>query len=100
MNSAEKFFKDLPNKLKVQTTCTALLHTYVQHKDTAKAESLMEKMFECGFMKYPLPYNHMLTLYISQGQLEKVPGLIQELKKNTSLDSHIQSGVDSFCITE
>ncbi|KAG5629383.1 hypothetical protein H5410_001100 [Solanum commersonii] len=30
--------------LEVQTTCAALLHTYVQHKDTAKAESLMEKM--------------------------------------------------------
>ncbi|KAH0764610.1 hypothetical protein KY285_000481 [Solanum tuberosum] len=28
----------------------------------------------------------MLTLYISQGQLEKVSGLIQELKKNTSPD--------------
>lgn len=86
MNSAEKFFEDLPDKLKVQTTCTALLHTYVQHKDTAKAESMMEKMSECGFLKHSLPYNHMLTLYISQGQLEKVPGLIQELKKNTSPD--------------
>uniref|UniRef100_M1AV38 Pentatricopeptide repeat-containing protein n=1 Tax=Solanum tuberosum TaxID=4113 RepID=M1AV38_SOLTU len=28
----------------------------------------------------------MITLYISQGQLEKVSGLIQELKKNTSPD--------------
>ncbi|CAN4077976.1 unnamed protein product [Withania somnifera] len=86
MSSAEKFFEDLPDKLKVQTTFTALLHTYVQHKDTAKAEALMEKMSECGFLKCPLPYNHMLSLYISQGQLEKVPGLIQELKKNTSPD--------------
>ncbi|KAM3263676.1 Pentatricopeptide repeat-containing protein, mitochondrial [Capsicum annuum] len=86
MNSAEKFFEDLPDKLKVQTTCTALLHTYVQHKNIVKAEALMEKMSECGFLKYPLPYNHMLSLYISQGQLDKVPGLIQELKKNTSPD--------------
>ncbi|KAK4365194.1 hypothetical protein RND71_016552 [Anisodus tanguticus] len=86
MNSAEKFFEDLPDKLKVQTTCTALLHTYVQHKDTAKAESLMEKMSECGFLNCPLAYNHMLTLYISQGQLEKVPRLIEELKKNSAPD--------------
>ncbi|KAH0648666.1 pentatricopeptide repeat-containing protein At4g02820, mitochondrial-like [Solanum tuberosum] len=86
MNSAKKFFEDLPDKLKVQTTCTALLHTYVQHKNIAKAESLMKKMSECGFLNYHLPYNHMLTLYISQGQLEKVLGLIQELKKNTSPD--------------
>ncbi|KAG5592902.1 hypothetical protein H5410_043416 [Solanum commersonii] len=27
MNSAENFFEDLPDKLKVPTTCTALLHT-------------------------------------------------------------------------
>lgn len=86
MNSAEKFFEDLPDKLKSQTTCTALLHNYVQHKNTAKAEALMEKMSECGFLKCALPYNHMLSLYISQGQLEKVPCLIQELKKNTSPD--------------
>ncbi|CAN4127630.1 unnamed protein product [Withania somnifera] len=64
--------RDIPDKLKVLTTCTALLHTYVQHKDPAKAEALMEKMSECGFLKYPLPYNHMLTLYISQRQLEKL----------------------------
>ncbi|KAI7983381.1 Pentatricopeptide repeat-containing protein [Camellia lanceoleosa] len=86
LSSAEKFFEDLPNGLKGQPTCTSLLHTYVQHKESSKAEALMEKMSECGFLKYPLPYNHMLSLYISQGQLDKVPAVIQELKKNTSPD--------------
>ncbi|KAF3944302.1 hypothetical protein CMV_029214 [Castanea mollissima] len=62
---------------------TALLHVYVQNKLSAKAEALMEKMSECGFLKNSLPYNHMLSLYISNGQLEKVPGVIHELKKNT-----------------
>lgn len=86
INSAEKFFEDLPDKMRGQPTCTALLHTYAQHKASSKAEALMEKMSECGFLKYPLPYNHMMTLYISTGQLEKVPGIIRELKKNTSPD--------------
>lgn len=86
LSSAEKFFIDLPDPMKGQPTCTALLHTYVQNKECVKAESLMKKMSECGFLKYPLPYNHMLTLYISNGQLEKVPGIIQELRKNTSPD--------------
>lgn len=86
LNSAEKFFEDLPDRLKGQPTCTALLHTYVQHKESSKAEALMEKMSECGFLKYSLPYNHMLSLYISNGELEKVPRVILALKKNASPD--------------
>ncbi|KAL6978517.1 hypothetical protein U1Q18_020185 [Sarracenia purpurea var. burkii] len=86
LGSAEKFFEDLPDRLKCQPTCTALLHTYVQYKESSKAKALMEKMSECGFLKYPLPYNHVLSLYISTGQLDEVPVLIQELKKNTSPD--------------
>ncbi|XWS76415.1 hypothetical protein CRYUN_Cryun01aG0174200 [Craigia yunnanensis] len=41
--SADKFFEDLPDKMRDQATCTALLHTYVQNKLSAKAEALMEK---------------------------------------------------------
>ncbi|KAL5561665.1 hypothetical protein UlMin_031412 [Ulmus minor] len=86
INSAEKFFEDLPERMIDHSTSSALLHTYVRNKLSAKAEALMEKMSECGYLKNPLPYNHMLSLYISNGQLEKVPGLIQELKKSTSPD--------------
>ncbi|XP_042482229.1 pentatricopeptide repeat-containing protein At4g02820, mitochondrial isoform X2 [Macadamia integrifolia] len=84
--SAEKFFEDLPEKMKGQPTCSALLHTYVQNKLAAKAEAMMEKMSECGFLKNCLPYNHMLSLHISNGELEKALAMIQELKKNTSPD--------------
>lgn len=86
INSAEKFFEDLPEKMIGQATCTALLHTYAQNNLSSKAEALMAKMSECGFLKNPLPYNHMISLYISTGQLEKVPEVIQELKKNATPD--------------
>ncbi|KAJ9543226.1 hypothetical protein OSB04_022933 [Centaurea solstitialis] len=86
LNSAEKFFEDLPDRMRGQPTCTALLHTYVQHKDTSKAEALMKKMSECGFLKYPLPFNHMISLYISNGQFEKVPEVLHNLKTNTTPD--------------
>lgn len=86
INSAEKFFEDLPQKMRDPATCSALLHTYVQHKEYDKAEALMEKMSECDFLKSPLPYNHMLSLYVSTGQLEKVSEIIKELKKITSPD--------------
>ncbi|KAJ1405151.1 Tetratricopeptide-like helical domain superfamily [Sesbania bispinosa] len=86
LNSAEKFFEDLPDRMRGQQTCTALLHAYVQNNLVDKAEALMLKMSECGFLQCPLPYNHMMTLYISNGKLEKVPKIIQELKMNTSPD--------------
>lgn len=86
MNSAEKFFEDLPDKMKDHTTCSALLHTYTQHKESDKAEALIAKMSECGFLKHPLPYNHMLTMYVSTGKLEKFSAMILELRKKTSPD--------------
>lgn len=86
LGSAEKFFIDLPEQMKGQLTCTSLLHTYVQNKSSAKAEALMDKMLECGYVKGPSPYNHMITLYISTNELEKIPNLFQELKKKTSPD--------------
>ncbi|KAL9263340.1 Pentatricopeptide repeat-containing protein [Drosera capensis] len=85
-NSAEKFFTDLPEEMKAQSTCTALLHAYVQGNEYVKAEALMDELSERGFLNSPLPYNHMLSMYISLGQLEKVPELIRRLKKSTSPD--------------
>lgn len=84
--SAEKFFEDLPDWVRGQPTCTALLHVYVRNNLADKAEALMSKMSECGLLKSPLPYNHMLSLYISNGKLERVPEIFQELKMNTSPD--------------
>ncbi|KAM7271189.1 hypothetical protein ACFE04_030403 [Oxalis oulophora] len=86
VTSAEKFFEDLPDNMRGHQACTSLLFTYVQNKLSDKAEALLQKMAECGFLKNALPYNHMLNLYIAIGQLEKVPEMIQELKKNTSPD--------------
>ncbi|KAH6772759.1 Pentatricopeptide repeat superfamily protein [Perilla frutescens var. frutescens] len=86
LNSAEKFFQDLPEKMIDPITCSALLHTYVQHKELEKAEALMKKMSESDFLNSSVPYNHMLSLYISTEQLEKIPKIIKEVKKNTSPD--------------
>ncbi|KAL8252966.1 hypothetical protein R6Q59_036659 [Mikania micrantha] len=86
LNSAEKFFEDLPNQMKGQPTCTSLLHIYVQHKDSSKAEFLMEKMSECGFLRCPLPFNHMMSLYISNKQFERVLETLHKLKQHTSPD--------------
>lgn len=100
LSSAEKFFEDLPAKMRGQQTCTALLHTYVQNNLVDKAEALMMKMSESGFLGCPLPYNHMISLYISNGKLEKVPKLIEELKMNTSPDVVTYNLWLTFCATQ
>ncbi|XP_029146712.1 pentatricopeptide repeat-containing protein At4g02820, mitochondrial-like [Arachis hypogaea] len=86
LNSAEKFFEDLPDQMRGRQTCTALLHVYVQNNLADKAEALMSKMSECDFLGCPLPFNHMISLYIANGKLEKVPQIIRELKMNTCPD--------------
>ncbi|ESQ37960.1 hypothetical protein EUTSA_v10028573mg [Eutrema salsugineum] len=86
LNSAEKFFEDMPDQMRGHAACTSLLHSYVQNKLSDKAEALFERMAECGFLKSCLPYNHMLSMYISKGQFEKVPEMIKELKSKTSPD--------------
>ncbi|KAI4341737.1 hypothetical protein MLD38_026425 [Melastoma candidum] len=67
-------------------TCSALLHVYCQKQSYEKAAALMEKMLECDFMTSPLPFNHMISMYMANQQLEKVPQVIEELKKKTTPD--------------
>ncbi|XP_047334867.1 pentatricopeptide repeat-containing protein At4g02820, mitochondrial [Impatiens glandulifera] len=100
MSSAEKFFEDLPDKNKNRHACTSLLHTYVQNNESSKAEALMQKMSECGFLINTLPYNTMLSFYISNGQLDKVPQLIQDLKMNTSPDIFTYNLILTACLPQ
>ncbi|KAL9231302.1 hypothetical protein vseg_006544 [Gypsophila vaccaria] len=86
LSIAEQFFLDMPEKMRSEPTLSSLLHTYVQHRAYDRAEALMEKMSECDYLNSPLPYNHMMTMYLENGMLEKIPKLIQELKQNTTPD--------------
>jgi pentatricopeptide repeat protein len=78
--SAEKFFEDMPERMKGSSTCTALLHTYVQFQLGEKAETLMKEMLQNGFVTCPIPFNHVLRLYLLAGDLDKVPKLVKDMK--------------------
>lgn len=82
LNSAEKFFEDMPDRMRDHAACTSLLHSYVQNRLCDKAEALFKRMAECGLLKSCLPYNHMLSMYVSKGEFEKVPEMIKELKRS------------------
>ena len=85
--SAEKFFEDLPMRVKKQqSTCSSLLHSFVMNGETQKAESLFKEMSENGLITCAVPYNHMIHLWVSKGDLQKVQEIVCELKKHVSPD--------------
>ncbi|CAM0949913.1 unnamed protein product [Alopecurus aequalis] len=84
--SAEKFFEDMPERAKGPSTCNALLHAYVQHGVRDKAEAMLREMADAEYLKCALPFNHMMSLYMSTGELEKVPEMIKELRRYTIPD--------------
>ncbi|XP_062204664.1 pentatricopeptide repeat-containing protein At4g02820, mitochondrial [Phragmites australis] len=84
--SAEKFFEDMPERAKAPSTCNALLHTYVQHGARDKAEAMLAEMAEAGYLTCALPFNHMMSLYMVSGELERVPEMIKELRRYTVPD--------------
>ncbi|KAL6623310.1 hypothetical protein ACP70R_033189 [Stipagrostis hirtigluma subsp. patula] len=84
--SAEKFFEDMPERAKAPSTCNALLHAYVQHGVRDKAEAMLAEMRNAGYLTCALPFNHMMSLYMASGELERVPEMIKELRRYTLPD--------------
>ncbi|CAK9177597.1 unnamed protein product [Ilex paraguariensis] len=87
LEEAEKYFDNIPNTLKTFKVYGALLNCYAYSKSLERAEAIMQKMREMGFMK-TLSYNVMLNLYSKMGKHEKLDTLIQEMEeKGISLDN-------------
>ena len=81
VNAAEEFFEGLPSAAKTCEAYSALLHAYAKAKLTEKAENLFKRIKESNFSPSALTYNEMMTLYMSVGQLQKVPEVVAELKR-------------------
>ncbi|XP_057501823.1 LOW QUALITY PROTEIN: pentatricopeptide repeat-containing protein At5g09450, mitochondrial-like [Actinidia eriantha] len=80
VDAAERYFEGLPPTLKTGETYTALLHSFAREKLVDKAEDLYERVKEANLSLSALTYNEMMTLYMSVGQVQKVPFVIEELK--------------------
>ena len=48
---------------------------------TEKAEELYQRIKDSNLSFDALTYNEMMTLYMSVGQFEKVPSVVEELKQ-------------------
>ncbi|KAL5705462.1 hypothetical protein ACHQM5_023761 [Ranunculus cassubicifolius] len=81
IDAAERYFEGLPMSAKTGETYTALLHCYASAKLTEKAEGLFDRAKDANVTLNALTYNEMMTLYMSVGQFEKVPLVIEDLKR-------------------
>ncbi|XP_020535876.1 pentatricopeptide repeat-containing protein At2g20710, mitochondrial isoform X2 [Jatropha curcas] len=81
IEEAEKYFSGIPENSISYVVYCALLNCYVHPKHLEKAEALIEKMNELGFIKSSPSYNLILNLYSRMGKYEKLDGLLQEMQE-------------------
>ncbi|KDP21918.1 hypothetical protein JCGZ_03056 [Jatropha curcas] len=82
IEEAEKYFNNVPQKLKVVEVYGGLLHCYAHATHVEKAEALMQKMRDLGFDRTLFTYNDMLNLYYRTGNFEKLDALVHEMEEN------------------
>lgn len=81
VDAAERYFEGLHIASKTPETYTSILHAYASSKQTERAEALFKRIIETDSLTFgAITYNEMMTLYMSVGQVEKVPEVIQVLK--------------------
>nr|GMD59407.1 pentatricopeptide repeat-containing protein At1g02150 [Ipomoea batatas] len=87
ISSAENYYLKLSNSLKDGRVYGALLNAYANVSEKEKAEALFDKMREQGLIKYALPCNVMMTLYMKLKEYNKVEEIASEMmEKNVPLD--------------
>ncbi|KAI9106409.1 hypothetical protein K1719_021937 [Acacia pycnantha] len=79
---AEKYFLRLADISAQKATYLQLLREYVRDRDTNKAEAFMQKLYDLGLVVSPLPYNEMMKLYVATYEYNKVPLVIQQMRRN------------------
>lgn len=78
--AAEAYFNNLSPHLQNRNTYGALLNTYCKLKMTDKALALF-KDIEAKNYTTSLAFNNIMTLYIGLDQPEKIPPIVEEMKK-------------------
>ncbi|XVF32909.1 hypothetical protein REPUB_Repub17cG0123400 [Reevesia pubescens] len=81
LSAAEDYFSALPPTAKNIFTYGALLNCYCNNLMKDEALALFKKMDELNLIHNTLPFNNLMCLYSRLGQNEKVPELVDELKR-------------------
>lgn len=80
--SAEEYFNTLSEEDKNEKTYGALLHCYARQLQIDKAVLHFQKMKEEGLSLTSVVFNDIMGLYTRTGQHEKVPEVLDRMKKN------------------
>lgn len=81
VDAAENYLDSLPPPAKNRLTYGALLNCYCKETMEDKALALFKKLDEWRFVSNSLPFNNLMSLYMRMGKPEKVPPLVQEMKR-------------------
>jgi pentatricopeptide repeat protein len=79
--AAEEYFNILPPTAKDRLTYEALLKCYCKEVMEDKASAMFKKMGELNFLSSDFPFNNLMSLYMRLNRPEKVPPLLQEMKR-------------------
>ncbi|KAK1419341.1 hypothetical protein QVD17_28507 [Tagetes erecta] len=80
LHQADEFFNAVPENLKNFKVYGTLLNCYAFKKSLEKAEAIMEKMKQLGYMTTH-SYNSMLNLYTKTKRYDKLLKLVEEMEK-------------------
>lgn len=81
LDVAESYFQNLSENDKTEKLHGALLNCYVREGLVDKSLSQLQKMKDMGFVS-SLNYNNIMCLYTQTDQLEKVPGVMAQMKED------------------
>ncbi|XP_065873907.1 pentatricopeptide repeat-containing protein At2g20710, mitochondrial-like isoform X2 [Euphorbia lathyris] len=81
LKEAEKHFNSISASLSDHMIYGSLLSCYVNAKQVEKAEAMMQKMKDMGFIRHQYAYNEMLNLYSQLREHEKFEALVKEMEE-------------------
>ncbi|XP_020706068.1 pentatricopeptide repeat-containing protein At5g27460 [Dendrobium catenatum] len=80
--NAELHFEQISHRASQKAASLPLLHLYVKQRELGKAEALLAKINNMGFIVNPHPFNEIMKLYAATGQFKKVIYVVQHMKRN------------------
>lgn len=82
IDEAERYFNNLSQYRKGLAVYRALLNCYASAQCVDKAEVVIQKMRDLGYVKSLTEYNSILNLYCKTRNIEKLDALLNEMEEN------------------
>lgn len=81
LEQVENYFNNIHKNLKTYQVYIALLNCYALEKSVDKAEAIMQRLRDLGFVRTALGYNTLMNVYYRMGNWEKLDILMHEMEE-------------------